>query len=767
MLHQARQAHQAGHQRQAELLCLQVLQDEPDNAMAWHLLGQACQGQGKLTDAAASYEQLIRVQPQSADGHFLLGSVCTAQGKRDQALDHYRQALQIQPGHAEALNAVGVALAQQRRLDEAVSHLRAACLSRPDFAPAHYNLGVALAEQGKPEEARTFLEQALRLRPDYAQAHYGLGNVLASQGQRDPAIACLREALRLAPGYGEAYNNLGLNLVQAGRPAEAVPLLEQAVRLRPKAAEAHNNLGLALADLGRFAQAKAAYREALGLRPDYTDAVCNLASACKEQGRLEEALAGYQIALWQQPNLPSTHWNRALALLQMGAFEEGWAEYEWRWRRKGHGPRRLPQPAWDGSDLAGKRLLIYCEQGLGDVLQFIRYAALVKKAGAEVVVECADFLMPLLGRCAGIDQLVAEGTPLPAFDVHAALLSLPHLLGTTLASVPAEVPYLFADPERVERWREELAGLEGFKIGIAWQGNRQHPWDRHRSFALACFEGLARLEGVRLVSLQKGAGAEQVGQLRGRFPVLELPTEEDAARAAFMDTAAVMQHLDLVISADTAIAHLAGGLGVPVWVALSAITDWRWLRGRDDSPWYPSMRLFRQKTLGDWEGVFDRLAAELNRLIREPSLPRSIPIEVAPGELFDKLTILEIKRERITDPAKLVNVKTELDLLSRVRDRAIHPRPELNALVNDLKRINVALWDREEDIRTCERAQDFGPRFLDLARTIYRHNDHRSVVKRQINELLGSKLIEEKSHDLSWSTERLSLGNGSRRGDRP
>src|SRR5262249_47825085 len=235
--------------------------------------------------------------------------------------------------------------------------------------------------------------------------------------------------------------NLGLALVQAGQPAEAAPFLQQAVRLRPKATEAHNNLGLALADLGRIAEAECCYQEALRLRADYTDAVCNLARACKEQGRLEEALAGYQIALWQQPNLPSAHWNRSLALLQLGAFEEGWAEYEWRWRRPGHGPRRLPQPAWDGSDLAGKRLLIYCEQGLGDVLQFIRYAAVVQRAGATVLVECPGSLVSFLRRCPGIDELVAEGSPLPDFDAHAALLSLPHLLGTTLATVPAEVPY--------------------------------------------------------------------------------------------------------------------------------------------------------------------------------------------------------------------------------------------------------------------------------------------------------------------------------------
>jgi tetratricopeptide (TPR) repeat protein len=584
MLEQARQCQQAGNLREAERLCLLLVQTEPDHADGWLLLGSVCRAQGKRTDAAASYQQLLRVQPESADAHFLLGSVLGELGQRDQALHHYQQALQRQPGHADALGAAGVALAEMHRLDEAVSYLRAACLSRPDFAGAHYNLGVALAEQGKTAEALPFFEQALRLRPDYAQAHYGRGNVLATLGKNAEALACFREALRLKPDYGEGYNNLGLALVQLGRHAEALPYLEQAVRLRPAAPEGHNNLGLALADLGRFAEAEASYKEALRLRPQYTDALCNLASACKEQGRLDEALAGYQIALWLEPNLASGHWNRSLALLQRGDFEQGWAEYEWRWRRPGHGPRRFAQPAWEGegSDLAGKTLLIWMEQGLGDMLQFMRFAALVKQAGARVLVECPASMVPLLARCPGVDQPAAEGSPLPAFDVHVPIMSLPHRLGTTLASIPAEVPYLFADEQRLERWGRELDGLDGFKIGIAWQGNPQHPWDRHRSFPVTHFARLARVRGVRLISLQKLAGAEQVGQLAGRFAVTELPSEQDKASAAFMDTAAIMKHLDLVISTDTAIAHLAGALGVPVWVALSDICDWRWLRERED-----------------------------------------------------------------------------------------------------------------------------------------------------------------------------------------
>jgi tetratricopeptide (TPR) repeat protein len=525
--------------------------------------------------------------------------------------------LRFRPDHAEALTSLGVALAEQGALDEAVANLQAATRLRPDLARAHYNLGVALAQQGKFDEAAARLEEALRLQPDYAQAHYALGNVRGNQGKKDEALACYREALRLKPDYGDAYNNYGLALAEARRPAEAAVVLRQAVRLLPRAAEAHNNLGLALAEIGRFAEAEECYDEALRLNPRYAEAHNNLGSTYKEQGRLEEALASYQLALWLNPESASTHWNQALALLQKGDFEAGWREYEWRWKRPKARPRSFPQPTWDGSPPAGRTLLLWMEQGLGDMLMFIRYAELLQQQGATVIVECPACLHLLFARCRGIDRLVAEGTPLPDFDAHIPLLGLPHRLHTTLATVPAAVPYLFADQGRVERWRKELAPQDGFRIGITWQGNRHHQWDHFRSFPVTQFAPLARLPSVRLISLQKGHGAEQLKQLGNRFPVIELESEQDADTAAFMDTAAIMKNLDLVVTTDTAIAHLAGGLGVPVWVALSAVNDWRWLRGRDDSPWYPTLRLFRQARLGDWDGVFERMAAEVQRLVAQ------------------------------------------------------------------------------------------------------------------------------------------------------
>jgi tetratricopeptide (TPR) repeat protein len=652
-LQQARLCHHAGDLRQAERLYQQVVQADGQRPDVWLMLGQASQGLGKLPEAAASYRQSLGLDPASAETHFRLATALADQGQREQAASHFRQALQIQPGHGEALLGLGIALAELGQLGEAVTSLRAAVHSLPESAKAHYNLGVALAQQQKLDEAAASLRQAIKLQPNYPPPHYGLGNVLVGQGKRPEAIPCYREAIRLKPDFAGAYNNLGLALAEERRLAEAVVVLRQTVRLRPQAAEAHNNLGMVLAELGRFAEAEGCYHEALRLSPGYADAHNNLGSTYKEQGRTQETIASYDLALLFQPNGSGARWNRALAWLSAGDFEHGWPEYEWRWNRPKTPPRRLPQPRWDGGSLAGKTLLIYVEQGLGDTFQFIRYAPLVKaqgatgkngdrtpkitgpvpvfsEQGATVLVECPAFLHPLLSRCKGIDRLLAEGSPLPDFDCHTPLLSLPHLLGTTWATLPAEVPYLFADPERVGRWAEQLRPVEGFKVGIAWQGNPHHQWDHFRSFPADYFAALAAVPGVRLISLQKGQAAEQLRRLVKRFPITELDSEKDAPTAAFMDTAAVMQNLDLVVTADTSLAHLAGGLGVPVWVPLSTVSDWRWLLKREDSPWYPTMRLFLQKTLGDWDGVFRRMATALRKMAKgnsqgrvQPFLPRS------------------------------------------------------------------------------------------------------------------------------------------------
>jgi tetratricopeptide (TPR) repeat protein len=506
---------------------------------------------------------------------------------------------------------LAVALAEQGKLEEAVAGLRAILQAQPHFAKAHYNLGVALAQQGKPEEAAASFRAALGHRPDYAEAHYGLGNVFSEQGKLEEAAACFRQALSIHPGYADAANNLGLALADLEQWAEAVVMLRHAARLRPDDCNVLNNLGLALAGLGKFAEAEAAYEHALRLEPRFADAHCNLGSTYKESGRLEEALACYQLALWLEPGSASTHFNRALTWLQMGNYEQGWPEYEWRWKRKRSRPCGYRQPLWDGSPLQGRTILLHLEQGLGDTFQFLRFVPLVKDRGGRVLLACPESLRPLLATCPGIDELVPASASLPHFDVHCPLLSLPLVFGTTLPTVPVYTPYLFADSSLVEHWRQKLSTVQGRKIGIAWHGNPRHKGARHLAVPLREFAPLAKLPGVQLISLQKGPGAEQVQANRGHVPVIDYSADLDETTGAFMDTAAIIRNVDLVVSSDTSIAHLAGALGVPVWVALAASADWRWLLEREDSPWYPGMRLFRQTAWGAWRAVFERMATQL------------------------------------------------------------------------------------------------------------------------------------------------------------
>ncbi len=646
----ARRCQQARDFRQAEMLYHQVLRADPGNAPAWCALGAVLQGLGKPGDAVHCLRQALTLRPNFAEAHAQLGLAHADQGQFEaavacyqQALRHqaddvetlfhlasaqaalgqlaqaaltYHQVLRLKPDHVEAHTSLGITAARQGHTDEAIACLRQALRLRPDHAKAHNNLGVALAEKGRADEALAAWREAVRLNPNYAEAHFNIGVTLAERRQPEEAIAAYQRAVRLKPDYAEALNNLGLVLTEQGRYAEAVAVIQQALRLRPGYPEAHNNLGLALVELGRYDEMIDSFQTALRLNPAYAEAHNNFGTALAAMGRPADALAVYQVALWIRPDYAEVHWNRSLAWLQIGDYEQGWREYEWRWKRKRARPRTFARPTWDGAPLDGRTVLLWTEQGRGDVIQFVRYAPLVRQRGGTVILEAPPDLVPLLATCPGIDCVVAEGSPLPAHDLQASLMSLPGLFGTTLRTVPAEVPYLFPPADVVERWRGAVGPAPGLKVGITWQGNPRHKWDHRRSFPLTHFEALARIPGVRLYSLQRGPGSEQLAALGGAFAVTDLGGLPDAGTDPFLKTAALMTSLDLLILCDSAPAHLAGALGVPVWVPLSFLVDWRWMHQRADTPWYPTMRLFRQRELGDWDPVFRRIADELACLAR-------------------------------------------------------------------------------------------------------------------------------------------------------
>ncbi|MGA2254974.1 MAG: tetratricopeptide repeat protein [Thermoguttaceae bacterium] len=583
----------------------------PNFADSHFNLGVALREQGKLDEAVACYRRALELMPDFAAAHNNLANALQHQGKLVEAVGCYRRALELKPDYAEAYNNLANALQHQGSLDEAVTCYRRTLELKPDYAEAYNNLAGALQNQGKSEEAVACCCRALELKPGYAEAHNNLGTVLQGQGNLDEAVACYRRALELRPDFAEAYNNLAIVFTDQARLDEAVACCRRAVELKPAFAAAHSNLGLALLLQGKLDQAITYCHRAVELKPGFAEGHNNLGIAWSEEGKLDEAVACYRRALALKPDYAEAHENYAHACLQVGDWQRGWLELEWRRQTKPCSPRRFIQPLWNGESLAGKTILLHAEQGLGDTIQFVRYVPLVRRYNARVIVECQKPLLRLLAGCPGIDQLIGEGDELPAFDVHAPLMSLPAIVNTTLESIPAGVPYIFAAPELVAHWQERLGSIEGFKIGISWQGNPRFRGDRFRSIPLRYFAALARLPGVSLISLQKGAGREQLAEVRNDFPVVDLGDELDEEAGPFMDRAAVMKNLDLVVTSDTAIAHLTGALGLPVWVALKFAADWRWLLDRSDSPWYPTMRLFRQQTREDWSSVFNRMAAAL------------------------------------------------------------------------------------------------------------------------------------------------------------
>ncbi|HXP95072.1 MAG TPA: tetratricopeptide repeat protein [Telmatospirillum sp.] len=484
-----------------------------------------------------------------------------------------------------------------------------------------YARGVALQTSGLLLEAEAAYRAALLSAPGHAPAYNNLANVLTSLGRHDEALAALRSAIVAQPDYAEAHYNLGVHFHKAGRLTKATVAYRNALRLRPAFIEALSNLGAVLQDQDRLAEAERIHRTCIVLQPDYPRAHLNLGVVLKQQDRIVEAIDAYRQALALETNYPLAHVNLAHALLHNGDFEEGWREYEWRWKGGVEGliPRYPSDRQWNGQKIAGRTILLHAEQGLGDTLQFVRYAASFSRRGASVIVEVQAPLVRLLSGQPGIHAVTTMGSEIPLFDYHLPMMSAPFALKTRLDGIPADIPYIAPSPELATAWGRRLARLEGRKVGIVWAGDpRPHDYrltaaDRRRSITPSRLTSLLSVSGVSFISLQKGSAASQQDDLPPELRPLDLM--DDATD--FADTAALIANLDLVISVDTSVAHLAGAMGKPVWVLSRFDGCWRWLTERDDSPWYPTVRLFRQTTAGDWTSVMDRVAFRLRKWLDE------------------------------------------------------------------------------------------------------------------------------------------------------
>ena len=595
----------------------------------------------------------MKLSRNAAAEAFRIGSAHHQAGDLEAAEAAYRQVLSALPGHAECLHLMGMLAYQTGRGELALGHLRRAAALRPSAAEYHNNLGGVLRDLGRPGEAIVAYRKALRLQPGVPDIHRNLGCALADAGQLAPAEDSFRAALRLNPFYVDAANDLGKVLAALGRQGEAQACFESAIRLRPSDPTLRNNLAVALRAQDRLDDAIASLRAAVRLRPDYAngwsnlgnllqeqeqadaarecleravslaprsvDALINLGAALYRQRRLEEAATIFRRGLEIEPDSPDLLSNLSHAALALGDYDTGWPAYEARWRTRqlAGNWRDSGSPTWNGRDgIEGKTVLLFAEQGFGDTIQFVRFAPLLAERGARVLLLVQPALVSLIAGMGGIAKVHGFGEALPRVDMQYPLMSLPLVLGGRPESIKATVPYLAPGPEAASAWRERLAALPGLKVGIVWAGDPRpdqpeaNRLDRRRSLRFAQLAPLAGIDGVSFVSLQKGAAAVQA-----KTPLAGLALHDWTGELnSFADTAALMQSLDLVISVDTSVAHLAGALARPVWLLNRFDSCWRWLDGRDDSPWYPGLRQFRQTSPGDWDGVLQRVRDALRRL---------------------------------------------------------------------------------------------------------------------------------------------------------
>lgn len=644
----------------------------------------------------------------------------------------------------DALYAAAVMAWRERRRDEAIKLMDEALRLKPDFADALSMGGYMLSECGKPDAALRFYRRALELDASLVVAHVNSGKLLFAAGRFAEALDSFTVATALAPHDPDAWCSRAGALRELGCLEESVEAAERALELRHDFPEAAINLGNALLKLDRSEEALQAYLRASAAAPGLAQASLGQALALRSLGRFSEAMAAFGAAIARGSHEAVA--GRGCLMLTLGDFERGLEGYEARWLKGKSLAEALGTrfETWKGPGREAKRVLVLNDHGLGDTIQFFRYLPLMAAAGVEATFVCPPQLSRLLSSKAKIRFVDSppEGEP---FDAQIAISSLPHAFGTRLETIPAAVPYLAAEPALRDMWLKRI-GDEGFKIGVVWQGNPDPDADRARSMPLAALAPLAEVAGVRLISLQKGFGEEQLSNLPPSMQVERLSADFDAGADAFVDTAAAMTCLDLVVACDTSIAHLAGALAVPVWVALKSDAEWRWLTGCADSPWYPTMRLFRQSRRGVWRDVFEAMAAELAALAKRRAPPSIIATPCSLGELIDRITILRIKAERIGDANKVANVRRELALLERLAQEHGASGPPIDTLANQLAAVNARLWAIEDAIRACEREADFGPRFVTLARSVYCENDTRAAIKRAINTLMGSALVEEKSY---------------------
>ncbi len=622
--------HNAGRFADAEATYRQALAAKPDSAEIHKDLGNTLMSLGRLEEAEQSYRQALALMADYGSAYNNLGNVLRLGGRLEDAEQTFRRALELLPDSAEVHNNFGNVLADAGRIEEAEHLYRKAIVLKPDYAAAYVNRGNALLAINRPEVAEKSYRKAIGLKPDYVEAYIGLGQALRVLRRLAESEEAYRQALGIRPEHPEALNNLGNVLAKQDRFMEAENAYRQAIAIKPDYAEAYNGLGNARAGQECLDEAEQAYRWAISIKPACVEAYIGLGILLTNMLRFADAEDAYCRALDQKPDFAEAKWNLSFLALTLGRLEEGFRLYEARFSdmkdfdslesTKNMFKQLTEVKRWTEEPLEGRSMLIVMEQGAGDSLMMMRYLPLLKQRGVtRLVVHCYPVLQRVFQSIGAVDGAIPTTEPLPVdpFDYYCPMMSLPHLFGTRLESIPGNVPYLSAPYNMKRKWRTRLKKAAGLKVGLVWAGNNRNVKDKDRSIPLHTFSPLTDIAGVQLVSLQKEEAAEQLRETGWDIQDWMKMCDD------YMDTAALVAELDLVISVDTSVAHLAGALGKPVWLLNRYESEWRWMLDREDSPWYPTMKIFRQRERGNWASVISRVAEELARVTRS-GLPPSV-----------------------------------------------------------------------------------------------------------------------------------------------
>lgn len=619
-LQRAVELHRNGDIPAAEQAYHKILRLDPRQADALHLLGVAAHQCRRSADAVGYIRRAIAINDRCAQYHCNLGLAQRSVGELDAALGSFQTSVEIDPGFAGGYYNLAKTLESLGRTDDAIASYRNAIGSDPLFAEAHNNLGLLLSARGRLSDAIESFRAAAAARPESAEFHYNLANTFAAVGQHEDAVAAYEQAVRCDATIPEFHNNLGATLLALDRAHEAAVSFREALRIRSHFAEAHNNLGSALHLAGDLDGAADAFRCAITEQPNFPGALVNLGNVANESGDLGTAVEYYERAIKLDPQSPQANFNRALALLRSGDFVRGWAAYEWRWKRK-VSPRDFVEPVWQGELLTGRTILAYAEQGIGDEIQFAGCLPDLFANSERVVIECDPRLVPLFAR--SFPQASVLGRPIardsidrrvvPHVDYCVAFGSIPRIVRNSSAAFPDRKKYLAADSSRIEQFRARLnCSRFRMNVGISWRGGSEPDVQRKRSISLIDWRDILLVDGVNFQTLQHGKCQDELHSVATHYGIAVAPPAIDCWND--LDSlAANIAALDLVITVDNSTAHLAGALGVPVWTLLPFASDWRWMTQRDTTLWYPSMRLFRQTSPGDWQPVLRQVAAHLRR----------------------------------------------------------------------------------------------------------------------------------------------------------